>query len=107
MGQIETLATVATSLLQLDAMDDADIQERKKAEAKRQAILKQQKIAMAEKRANKYANGFSGNSYEKSMKNIKNSYQTQLGGMYSVGDNTMGKINLLTKTLKPLIKGGK
>ena len=98
---------IASTLFQLDAMNDADKKSKKDAEIKRQNLLKEQKIILAEKRANKHAGGISGRSYESSEQNIKNSYQQKIGSITGGTDNTMGQINLLTKNILPLVTGYK
>ena len=98
---------IASTLLQLDGMMGEDKKRKENAKIKRHDLLKQQKIALSEKRANKHSGGVSGRTYENSEQNIKKAYQQEIGSVSGGSGNTMGKINLLTKRILPLMGGYK
>ena len=100
MGGIETFLAASSMILQNDAMDDRARRQNRQAQYKRQELLAQKKVEMARKRAARHARGFGGRTLNKSLENMENNYNAKMGNIYGASDNTLGKVNLLSKAIR-------
>lgn len=94
------VAGIMTTIANLEKMNEQEAITHKQEQQKKQKMEQEKKRILASNRARQYASGISGRSPENVRHDIKTRYDHAIGNVAGAGGNTLGRINLLAKSVR-------
>ena len=98
--QLSILASGVATGMAWDAQEKAHREKSRVQQQQKRTLQRKKEATLASNRARQYASGIGGKSAENIRDDMRSHYDHAIGNVAGAGDNTMGKINLLAKSVR-------